>query len=247
MSLTGPSGGLAYHTRALRHAEDLWAPFRTAVGCWLRDWAPAASTLILIGPSAGYCLDTAFLARFARLVALDPDPLAPRFFRRRHANALSTGTELQWIAHDHFSTGDHVGLSALITAHAEAAVLLCNFLGQLHLVLPREKTDTLLAHWRESLPRLLADHPWASFHDRVSGALPLDFKQPMQLPARLDDEALLDRFYASREGKLVDHHTNGFFTAQQPHSYLHWQLSPRRWHLIEAVCNPAVGPAVRAS
>lgn len=235
MSLTGPAGGLVYHTRALRHAGSLWAPFRGAVARWLARWETPTTTLILIGPSAGYCLDTPFLTRFTRIVAIDPDPLAPRLFRKRHSAALTADRQLTWSPVDHFTNGDTLGLRALFDAHEGAAVLLCNFLGQLHLVLPDDKTEPLLAHWRDALAPLLAAHPWASFHDRVSGELLLDFDQPLELPQRVDDEALLDRFYHGQQGELVDHRTGGFFTADRRHTYLHWQLSPQRWHLIEAV------------
>ncbi len=241
MSLTGPAGGLVYHTRALRHAESLWAPFRGAVAGWLDRWETPTTTLILIGPSAGYCLDTSFLARFTRIVAVDPDPLAPRLFRKRHSAALTAERQLIWSPVDHFTSGDTLGLKALFDAHDGAAVLFCNFLGQLHLVLPDDQTDPLLALWHDALPQALAGHPWASFHDRVSGELRLDFDQPLELPERVDDDALLDRFYGGQEGELVDHRTSGFFATKHSHTYMHWQLSPRRWHLIEAVHSEPVG------
>src|SRR5215216_4794788 len=76
MSLFTPSGGLVYHARALRHRSGLWAPFRRAVDEWLAEALPPADELILVGPSAGHCLPLERLARFRRLLVLEPDPVA---------------------------------------------------------------------------------------------------------------------------------------------------------------------------
>lgn len=63
-----PSGGLTYHLRALRWRRRLWAPFRAQVAAWLAAWQPPCSELLLLGPSAGYTLDPAFLSRFAAIL-----------------------------------------------------------------------------------------------------------------------------------------------------------------------------------
>ena len=80
------SGGVLYHWRALRSARR-WAPFRDAVATWLNAWAPVQTELVLIGPSAGHTLPTAWLKRFEHIHAYDLDPLAPPLFRLRHRGA----------------------------------------------------------------------------------------------------------------------------------------------------------------
>lgn len=234
MALLSPSGGLVYHLRALEHADVAWVPFREAVATWLLSWSVPTETLLLIGPSAGYCLDDRFLSRFQQLVVLDPDPLAERLFRRRHPAAPRP----QWLRVDHFTNADSVGLTAVLSAHLDAALLFCNFLGQLPLLLPAARAEETLAFWRHQLPVLLQGRHWASFHDRLSGELsPVPFDQPAAAPRRLSDEELLDRFYGGQDGELVDHRTDRFFQPDLPHHYFRWALTNGQHHLVEGVCS----------
>lgn len=242
MRLTGPSGGVVYHTRAARHADDLWRPFRTAISTWLDRWPTVDERLILIGPSAGYTLDDRFLARFRSILAIDPDPLAPALFRQRHRAVLEAGTTLTWSALDHFVSGSLDDLERLLAAHDQTSVLFSNFLGQLHLLYPEATCEERLERCRARFPELLSGRSWASYHDRLSGQLPLRFDQPDPQPKRLGDDALLDRYFAGRGGELVDHRTERLFPADLPHAYLHWELTPGQHHLIEAV-HAAPGPS----
>jgi hypothetical protein len=92
---------------------------------------------------------------------------------------------------------------------------------------------------------------WASFHDRVSGAAPPEVDPVVHTSARLDDAAVVRRFYpdlAERAGaagaagaagerdELLDHLPEGFFPAERPHAYFSWELMPGVFHLIEATC-----------
>jgi hypothetical protein len=237
MVLFGPSGGLVYHARAMRDATSLWRPFHVAVRSWLARWQPTSQRLVLIGPSAGYSLDGAFLSRFARIVAIDTDPLAEALFRQRHREVDRLAARLQWLRVDHFAQCDLTGLKALLEVEPGSAVLFCNLLGQLHLVLRGDQSEQKLEFWRQAIPELLVGRPWASYHDRVSGPTPLDFEQPLTLPQRLDDQRLLDRFYAGHGGELIDHRTAGMFRADRVHDYMHWELTRGYWHLVEATCS----------
>src|SRR5882724_8736674 len=73
-----PSGGLVYHWRALRYRAVLWSQFRAGIAEWLARRLPLGDELLLVGPSAGHCLPLSQLARFRRLLVLEPDPLARR-------------------------------------------------------------------------------------------------------------------------------------------------------------------------
>jgi hypothetical protein len=248
MSLVGPAGGLRYHLRAARHARALWQPFRDQIGAWLLDWAagaaPAGTPLLLVGPSAAYCLPDALLAG-RRIVGLEPDPLARWLLERRLRRLGSTA---KFVSEDLFVAPvlaqegrGAAPLRALLEAHPEAALLFCNFLGQLHLLVDETQTERLLGAWRSALGGLLRGRRWASLHDRVSGDVAPVGPLPYRAAERLDDEALLERLYPASSpspGALLDHHTEGLFDAALPHTYFSWRLTPSTTHLIEAVAGP---------
>ena len=125
------SGGLGYHLRALRFRHSLWAPYIATVQRWLHDWRPPTDTLVVVGPSAGYALDAAFLARFRSVRALEPDPLARTLLRRRFAQIAWHFDRLDYL-HDGGGPGalaaaywgvtqftTHVGFAAAAVALAE--------------------------------------------------------------------------------------------------------------------------------
>src|SRR4051794_9109699 len=78
-----PSGGALYHWRAFRR-RHAWRDFNREIEDWLNAWDCPREHLILIGPSGGYTLPTAWLKSFSNISAYDLDPLAPLFFRLRH-------------------------------------------------------------------------------------------------------------------------------------------------------------------
>ena len=210
------SGGLGYHWRALRYRQRLWAPFIRQVGAWLADWQPPCRDLVLVGPSAGYALSAAFLDRFARITALEPDRLARALLRRRFAHApIRFGTI------DAFALPD--GPAALAAHWPDAAILFCNVIGQ------RLDADTA-PPWRQAQQAALAGHHWASWHDVFSAPQP-----PRHLPPgahAADSAALARRLWAGIGCEVVDHGTLGW---QAEPAYALWHLAPAQWQLIEWV------------
>lgn len=242
-----PTGGLGYHLSALRR-RGAWAPFARCVARWLAEWSPSETTLMLVGPSGGHCLDPVFLRRFAHVVAVDIDPFAPWFFRWRMRDALR-GVTLAWDPRDHLSPGargfDVAPLRALLAAHPEAAVLFCNILGQLPLLgedrAPEQDDDAppegSYEHFLRALPGVLAGRSWATFHDRLSGPVApqgLDESAPVPWCAA---EELARRHYSLTDAEdhaLLDHRTSALLP-EVPRWQFAWALAPGMFHLIEAM------------
>lgn len=217
------SGGLRWHLRAIRHRR-LHEPFKRAVAGFLGAWNPVATELIIVGPSAGWCLPRPFLQRFSRLLLIDLDTSAPFFFSLRHGRALRRrGVEIAW-RHEDFVRC----LPAVLAARPSAAVLFCNVLGQL--ALERDDYERCLA----LLPDRLAGRSWASFHDRFSAVLPAggpDDPPPFVSHAPMD-EAMLRRL--AHGGEWTDHGTGGVLPAGTLRHHLPWRIIPQRLHWIEA-------------
>jgi hypothetical protein len=209
------SGGLIYHLRALVHRKGRWAPFHHTVADWLTAWQPQGRELLLVGPSAGYSLPAEWLARFERITALEPDPLARLLLGRRVAAGKLRFARLDCLAGE-------TGLKDLAAAYPFAAILFCNVLGQI--AAPKGR------RWDELLAEHLRGHQWASYHDAVSTLV-----APRQLAAQsgVDAElpAVLAKFWAGGELPLVDHDT---FRLAGPaaHRYALWPISAGRWHLV---------------
>ncbi len=99
--LMNPAGGIRYHWRALRFGNRQWQSFRWEIGEWLLGWQPKEPTLLLVGPSAGYCLQPFFFERFERVICLEPDPVARYLFKRKLMRApLEPRPQLEFIAED---------------------------------------------------------------------------------------------------------------------------------------------------
>ncbi len=158
-----PSGGLYYHWRALRH-RHLWRPFQTALEGWLANWPCPKNELVLLGPSAGYTLPTAWLRGFSKITAYDLDPLASRLFNWRHSPL-----EVNFVRRNLFWENRRLSLMPLKSvalSHPDAVFLFCNVLGQVLLEGQASEEE-----WREylfELRRLLRDRYWASYHDEFS-------------------------------------------------------------------------------
>lgn len=214
-SLFHASGGLIYHFRALRHARRLWRPYRAAVAGWLADWRPDTGHLLLLGPSGGYTLPRDFLGRFARVTAVEPDPLARLILARRFA-----GLNLDW---------ETPGADLLdpVRRHPGAAILFCNLLGQDWRGTGGESARTArLARLRADL----AGRSWASYHDVVSSGVAPMFHGPLRDDAATL-ESLLAHFWTGGELPLVDHGTHPL-GAGRPADYVLWRLAPGRYHLV---------------
>lgn len=247
---SNPTGGLEYHLRGLYRRTRTWAPFTQRLARWLAQWSPPEQELVLVGPSGGYCLDLPFLARFPRLVAVDIDPFAPFFFRRRVASLLrEKRCALAWDAQDYLSPGPagftHEGLRALLAKHPGAAVLFCNLLGQLPLLGedrdPEQRDDAppegSFESWLSSLPEVLAGRSWATFHDRLSGRLePVDLDAEEPQPWCSSEELVEKHYRPPEHGELdlVDHRTSGLLP-EAPRWRFCWELVPGLFHLLEAL------------
>lgn len=228
--LLSPAGGLVYHGRAWRYRQTLWQAFLRPLAGWLGSWAPTEPALLLVGPSAGYCLPAAVLERFERITGIEPDPLARWLFARRLPTIARRTT---WVPVDPFLSADALADLGRRTPHH--AVLFANVLGQLATLYPD-------ARWIAGLPALLARRSWASFHDRLSCSLALSspaVSEPVAADAR--DVDLLARFHPGplpSTVEIVDHGTQTLFPPDVLRRYLAWQLTPRSHHLIELVRRP---------
>lgn len=217
---------MVWHLRALRF-RSRWTEFISHIGLWLDSWRHGCSGLLLLGPSAGWCLPEAFLCGFQRIHAVELDPLAPRLFSLLHGAALRrSGSRLSWQRADLFDE-----LERLLDAYPDHAVLFSNVLGQ-HALHRREpgRAEAELG----ALSLRLAGRRWASFHDRLSGAWPQarPIPAPFSLAAAEGAESLARRVAGS--GEWCDHLTTHVLPADCPRLILPWPIRPAQLHWIEA-------------
>jgi len=241
------AGGLRYHWRGFRYAESLWAPYRFALAEWLYGWEPPEKRLIVVGPSAGWCIQPFFFERFTHVLLLEPDPVAHALFRRRLARApLEARPELRFEREDHL-LAEPSRLLRLLEREDDTAILFSNVLGQLGVLLPgiESKDDARLRAIRAVVHQVVKDRSWASFHDRVSGSIEPSLEQGVRTKTRLSDREIVEHFYPALEGEkpgargskeLLDHLTEGFFPPEREYAYFSWPLMPGAFHLIEATC-----------
>jgi hypothetical protein len=144
--------------------------------------------------------------------------------------------------------GDPARFRTFLDELGGAAVLFSNFLGQLRVLLRVSGPDPRLDEAKRAIAQALAGRSWASFHDRVSGALSPDGREPLDAPRRLTDDEVTEGVFggqelASQAGPLIgpggdrpllDHLTHGIFPCEQPYRYFVWELEPGQFHLIEA-------------
>ena len=218
------TGGLAWHLRALVARHWLWAPFRAQLEAWLIGWSPPTRMLLLVGPSAGWCLPDNFLTRFDHLHAVDIDPAAEPLFRLLHGGALRrAGADLSWSRMDFFA--DPAGVLA---AHPEAAVLFCNVAGQRCV----QVRDPLAVEAEmAALQGLLRGRDWASFHDLLS-ARTLVAPPARSLSGHVGAHEILASLGLG--GEWFDHLTGCLLPPDAARRILPWRFKRRRLHLIEA-------------
>lgn len=244
-----PAGGLRYHLRGLRHAKRLWWPFRFHLADWLYAWQPSEKTLVIVGPSGGYCIEPLTLERFERLICLEPDPVARFMFKRRLARApLEQRPRLEFVTGD-LILEDPARFQQFISELGSAAVLFSNILGQLRVLLAARGEFDRLPSVKRTLVAALEGRSWASFHDRVSGSLAPNPAEPFLAERRLSDDELIETFFAHHRLEtpdvpligpngdlpLLDHLTGDLFPPDREHRYFVWELMPGQYHLIEAV------------
>jgi hypothetical protein len=247
-SLANPAGGLRYHWRALRHRRGCWRPFVAALGDWLGGWRAAADHLVLVGPSAGWCLPETALARFASLTGLEPDPLARHLFVRRFP---ALAPRLRWHTADYLAPADGdfsvERLRALVRDFPAHAFLFCNVLGQLPYLHPAAAARPSFGLWKRALAAVLADRPFASFHDRLSGACvarPDALGTTLAVP--LATAELAERYLvAGADPVEVEDHDTGDLFPGRTRTLLAWEITPGWTHLVEAVRSDGTARGVR--
>lgn len=252
-ALNSRTGGIRYHARAWRQQATRWALYRRSLGRWLAEWSPPESNLIIVGASGGYCLESQFLLKFEVIYAVDPDPLAPWFFRRQHPEVAE---RVRWIRDPVFDWSPESRSvdrwHEFLDAHAKSAVLFSGLLGQLRFLSEAADECQAYAQWRGRLAPLLEGRSWASFHDRLSGERAPHFEGEsggvVRTAARLSDAEVLQRFYLGALGsestspELLDHLTDGLLPASLPHAYFKWEIVAGYSYLIEAVARRRDSP-----
>lgn len=222
--LTDASGGLNYHWRAWR-GRARWAPFVATVADWLADWRPTATELVIVGPSAGYSLNAPFLGRFARVWALEPDPLARWLLARRFP-----AVPFDFPCLDCLGAVD--GPARLASRFPGAAVLFANVLGQ-------TRNAEAVPAFAAALRQALAGHAWASYHDLLSAPAAPARPIPHTLPEGGDVATLARELWAGRPLTVTDHGTAGLLPG--PAHLALWALAPGAWHVVAWQVNP--GPS----
>jgi len=242
-ALMNPAGGWRYHLRALRFKNREWQPFRWNIGEWLLGWQPPESTLVVVGPSAGHCLQPFLFERFERVICLEPDPLARLLFKRQLRRApLEHQPKLEFIEEDHLVAHPE-RLVTLLENTPNSALLFTNVLGQLRVLLGIEDERVpSFQNIKRALQECIQGRSWASFHDRVSGNLVPAEGNPITSEIRLTNDEILEELYDAkarqvsvRQCELVDHLTEELLPRNLQHTYFTWEIEPGRFHVIEAV------------
>ncbi len=245
-AIMNPAGGLRYHLRALRFKNHEWKPFRWEIGEWLLAWQPKSPTLLLVGPSAGYCLQPFVFEKFERVICLEPDPVARFLFKRHLQQApLDSRPTLEFIAEDHLVQYPE-RLPKLVDQYPNVCLLFTNVLGQLRALLNiDDNSGPAFLRIKAAIAEATSGRAWASFHDRVSGYVRPSFENSVTSNSRLKDGEVIELLYSGtlvtkshRDIQLVDHLTEGLFPMDLPHTYFSWEIEPGRFHLIEAVKSP---------
>lgn len=208
------------------HNRSNWWRFNAAISEWLDSWPHGSTGLLLLGPSAGWCLPDTFLCGFSHIHAVDLDPSAPVLFRWLHGRALARcGVRLNWQRDNLF---DAIG--PLLERYPQHAVLFSNVLGQHGL--NQRQPGRVEADFAD-LGRQLQGRRWASFHDRLSGELLDTRAEPPALRfAAGEDTLTLARIAGA--GAWIDHLTETLLPADWTRLLLPWPICHGRLHWIEA-------------
>jgi hypothetical protein len=229
-----PAGGLRYHLRAWKHGHA-WQSYRKGLEEWLSSWHPGRSVLTLVGPSAGHCLPFEALGGFERLVVFEIDPVARFILKRRIRRALPK-VKMTWVTNDRWIQPVRVDRQipeGLIPPGS--AVLFCNFIGQVPVILDPGEYAEFQRNWSKSLFPELEHTPWASFHDRVSGET-APYEKLEKHRRRLDNQEVSALYEADPSRELIelnDHCSQELLPLGYDYRYLHWPLTETKHHLIE--------------
>lgn len=234
-NILNPSGGWRYHRRAAKY-QDLWQSYVANTNLWLKKWQPQKSQLLLLGPSAGYSLTVDFLQQFERIDAIDVDPLAPFFFRRRFPEL-----NVHWHQQNFFTLFPqrlHLnGLKELQQSFPTHAWLFCNFLGQLPLLVRNFHQHFDI--WQETLLNTLKQVEWASYHDIWSAEETTEShgaRDPINCERSSFDFSQSARYWLDGKSASVnDHYTFELFKGINHAQHWGWQISPTQFHCVEGV------------
>ncbi len=224
-AIFSPSGGPVWHWRALWR-QHRWKGFKAELANHLGAWRPTSRHLLLLGPSAGWCLPQHFLTRFETIEAIDIDPLAPALFRLNHGMALARSrTRLTFHRLNLIRAFDQI-----LQTYPEHAILFSNMLGQHRF---HDEDEIRAQSTIESFRDRLSDRHWASFHDRLSGSYPPGSALPITSSSfqAIDSETLATELGLS--GQWLDHLTAHVLPAGTGRHLIAWPLLRDWLHIVE--------------
>jgi len=220
-----PSGGPVWHWRALLRQWH-WAAFKAELAGHLKEWKPPSEHLLVLGPSAGWCLPSAFLAQFRTIDAVDIDPLAPALFRFNHGLALArSGTRIRFHKLNVFREFD-----TILNDHPHHAILFSNMLGQ-HLF--HDENETRARATIESVKGKLTARHWASFHDRLSGFYARGTPLPISRQSQTAFEGAALATELGLSGQWLDHLTAHVLPEGTLRHLIAWPLLADWLHSVE--------------
>ncbi|HVK62714.1 MAG TPA: hypothetical protein VM432_14240 [Bdellovibrionales bacterium] len=236
-AIIGPTGGLGYHFTAWRFSKT-WNTFRERIRIWLSQWSPQEKQLILFGPSSGYTLSQDFLARFAVIRVVEPDPAARLLFKRKFQSLRdrirfeAAYDILPWWNEDADDPSEKLKkfLADCETQDGPCAILFSNILGQIPLL----KTCYDEPHLQKSFTDALSTKSWASYHDLFSGrSIDMD-RCPDAIVMSGDIEVLARRFFRN-SAAITDHGTTWLGDGTTV-AVTRWNLTPKNSHVIAFYC-----------
>jgi hypothetical protein len=220
-----PSGGPVWHWRALWRQYH-WTHFKSELSRHLEAWQPPTKQLLLLGPSAGWCLPSAFLTRFETVDAVDIDPLAPTLFRLNHGMAMARSkTRLTFHRQNLISS-----FETLLSDYPQHAIFFANMLGQHRF---HDEDEARAQSTVEQFKEKLSHRHWASFHDRLSGYYLPGKKIPKATtrPHALNSAELASELGLS--GQWLDHLTANALPSGTERHLMYWPLLKDWLHIVE--------------
>ena len=237
MIFRNPTGGLFYFIRAYRYKKKLWKSYLDQVAKKIQNDFQESKKIILVGPSAGFSFSKKWIKQFEEVICVDIDPFACLLFKMRFESE-----KIKWVRKNLFfdSKGKEIGRGFFdfLEKHPNHAVLFCNFLGQMKLLISDSEAESLkLKKFFMNLPSQMTKRTWASFHDKLSGELKPNEKVQYKTTQLLGEQACAKIFYQkSANGELISHQVDLPLDFLFTHvTYFSWEISPGVYHLIEYV------------
>ena len=213
---------LFYHYRSLRYGKRLWGSHQVKVASFLNDWNPKGDELLLFGPSGGYSLPEAFIRKFSKIIAVEPDPVARLVFEKRFQ------VKPEWVKQPvQFNHRDDLARFAPFTG----PVLFCNVLGQI----PMKNTSS----FRRVLHPFLEGRSFASYHDAMSGHdIEFDCEDaPRKKTGLTQMKSWIYVKNPSGKFEVTAHLAPDLFDEARglEYRYWWWKITDRQSHLLEGV------------